>query len=154
MDGFSRTILAYGISHTKMNFDPYQMFVSARTRAGVSPWVLVTDGLQVFCTAATRAFWCRKGFRFTHVRDIHLQKKFNNNNLHERLNGEFKDRIKTVRGFKSEDPALVHLMMIHHNFFRSHSGIGNITPAEKAGIRIQGIDKWMTFICNAAIHVT
>ena len=153
MDSFSRTILAYEVSHTKMNFDPYQMFVAARTQAGVSPWVLVTDGLQVFCAAATKAFWCRKGFRFTHVRDIHLQKKFNNNNLHERLNGKFKDRIKTVRGFKSEDPALIHLMMIHHNFFRSHSGIGNITPAEKAGIRIQGSDKWMTFICNAAIHV-
>ena len=155
MDGFSRTILAYGISHTKMNFDPYQMFAAARTQAGVSTCVLVTDGLQVFCAAATKAFWFRKGFRFTHVRDIHLQKKFNNNcNLHERLNGKFKDHIKTARGFKSEDPAIVHLMMIHHNFFRPHSGIGDITPAEKAGIIIQGIDKWMTFICNAAIHVT
>ena len=81
------------------------------------------------------------------------REQLHNNNLHERLNGKFKDRIKTVRGFKSEDPALIHLMMIHHNFFRSHSGIGNITPAEKAGIRIQGSDKWMTFICNAAIHV-
>ena len=118
MDGFSRTILAYGISHTKMNFDPYQMFAAARTQAGVSTCVLVTDGLQVFCAAATKAFWFRKGFRFTHVRDIHLQKKFNNNcNLHERLNGKFKDHIKTARGFKSEDPAIVHLMMIHHNFF-------------------------------------
>ena len=54
MDSFSSTILAYEVSRTKMNFDPYQMFVAARTQAGVSARVLVTDGLQVFARLPQR----------------------------------------------------------------------------------------------------
>ena len=143
------------------------------------------------------------------------------------MNGKFKDRIKTVRGFKSEDPAITEVSKILfkayntiknwwqafkkdgirgletkkipgrppkiknktllefmetktkegqyivpediardlkneldvdyspsgmrnalHRINSMHwnkHGIGNITPAEKAGIRIQGSDKWMTF---------
>ena len=42
-------------------------------------------------------------------------------------------------------------MILHHNFFRPHSGIGNRTPAEAAGIVIRGGDKRITFIQNAAM---
>ena len=115
-----------------------------------APWVLVTDGLQAFCPAARRAFWRRNGFRLIHVREIHLKNRFSHNNKHERLNGEFKDRIKTARGFGTESPALVRLMIVHHNFFRPHGGIGKITPAEAAGIVISGTDKQITLISNAA----
>ena len=62
-----------------------------------------------------------------------------------------RDRFKTVRGFRAESPALVRLSILHHNFFRPHLGIGKRTPAEAAGITIQGDDKWITFIHNAAL---
>ena len=42
-------------------------------------------------------------------------------------------------------------MILHHNFFRPHGGIGGRTPAEAAGIRILGGDRWITFIQNAAM---
>ena len=80
-----------------------------------------------------------------------MKEQFNNNNPHERLNGEFRDRFKTVRGFRAENPALVRLSILHHNFFRPRLGIGKRTPAEVAGITIQGGDKWITFIHNAAL---
>ena len=45
--------------------NPLQIFssvaIAARTQAGVSTWVLVTDGLQVFCAAATKAFLVQEG---------------------------------------------------------------------------------------------
>jgi hypothetical protein len=33
---------------------------------------------------------------------------------------------------------------IYHNYIRPHEGLNGKTPAEKAGIRIEGQDKWMT----------
>ena len=39
-------------------------------------------------------------------------------------------------------------MIMHYDLFRPHSGI---TPAEAAGIKIEGQDKWLTAIGNAAL---
>ena len=87
---------------------------------------------------------------------------FNTNNIYERLNGEFKARIKTARGFnlkpnKKTDgkhrggcPALIRLLIIRRNFFRHHSALNSKMPAEAAGIIIHGDDKWVTMIVNAA----
>ena len=97
-----------------------------------------------------------------HIRDIRLKNIFNTNNLYERLNGEFKDRIKTARGFKLKPnkktdgkpgggcPALLRLLVVYHNFFRPHEGLGGKTPAEAAGIIIHGDNEWITMIANAA----
>ena len=130
-----------GISDTKFGYDPLSLFVAARTLAGTPPWIFVTDDLPPFRDAARKAFQRRIGFRLIHIREIHMKDQYNNNNIHERLNGEFKDRLKTVRGFKAENPALVRLTILHHNFFRPHSGIGKRTPAEEAEITIQGDDR-------------
>ena len=43
-------------------------------------------------------------------------------------------------------------MQIHHNFIRNHMGIDNMTPNEKAGIKIEGKNKWITLIQNAKLH--
>jgi hypothetical protein len=40
-------------------------------------------------------------------------------------------------------------MQIHHNFIRTHSGLDGKTPAEAAGISIEGENKWLTLIQNA-----
>ena len=152
MDGASRFILSHDVSATKLNYNPAPLFVAARNLAGTAPWVLATDGLQAFCPAARRAFWSHNSFMLIHVREIHLRNRFSHNNKHERLNGEFRDRIKTVREFGTESPALVRLMIVHHNFFRPHGGIGKMTPAGAAGIIISGTDKQITLISNAAVH--
>ncbi len=78
-------------------------------------------------------------------------------------NGEIVARTKTARGFNlAHDPerdrllgggcpALVRMCVVHHNFFRPHSGLGGKTPAEAAGISIGGDDK-LVMIWNAAVR--
>ena len=55
-----------------------------------------------------------------------------------------------MRSLKREDSPILRGMQIHHNFIRSHSGLNGATPAEKAGTRIEGDNKWLTIIQNAS----
>ena len=41
---------------------------------------------------------------------------------------------------------------MHYNFVRPHMGLDGRTPAEAAGIKIVGRDKWMTIIGNAGMY--
>ena len=159
MCGASRFILSYGISPTKFGFDPVKLFAAAAARAARLPRILVTDGLPAFVPAAKKIFYRSAGPRFVHAREIHIRNEFNQNNVHERLNGEFRDRLDGIRGMKADSPSVVGLMITYHNFFRPHSGIGGRTPAEAANIEIAPEpgaepgprEAWITFIQNAAL---
>ncbi len=65
------------------------------------------------------------------------------------MNGELRDREKVVRGVKREDSPLITGLQIYHNYVRPHMGLKGKTPAEVAGITVEGKDKWMTLIQNA-----
>ena len=67
----------------------------------------------------------------------------------ERLNGEIRDREKVMRSLKRDDSPILKGMQIHHNYIRSHMGI-KMTPSEKAGIKVEGLNKWITIIQNAS----
>ena len=62
----------------------------------------------------------------------------------ERLNGEFRDREKVMRGIKKKDSVIIDGYQIYHNFVRSHMALKGKTPADVCGIEIRGDDKWMT----------
>jgi hypothetical protein len=68
----------------------------------------------------------------------------------ERLNGELRDREKTMRSLKSLNTPILRGMQIYRNFFRPHMGLKGATPAEKAGIKIEGANPWITLIQNAS----
>jgi hypothetical protein len=38
---------------------------------------------------------------------------------------------------------------LHHNYFRQHERLNGKTPADIAGIKIEGENKWITVIQNA-----
>ena len=59
----------------------------------------VTDGLSIFPKAAARAFRRGRGFRMVRIAEAHARNLLNFNNVHEKLNGEFKHRTKTANGF-------------------------------------------------------
>ena len=156
----SRFILSYVISPAISGFDPMPLFAEAAARAVSLPRILVTDGLPAFIPAAKKASCRSAAPRFAHVRGIHLRNRFNQNNVHEWLNGEFRDRPDHIRGMNADSPSVISLMITHHNFFRPHAGIGGRTPAEAAGTEIatgpgaesQSREAWITFIQNAALY--
>ena len=73
-----------------------------------------------------------------------------NNNKMERLNGEFRDREKVMRGLKKKDSVIIDGYRLYHNYIRSHMGLKGKTPAEACGIKIEGENKWKTLIQNAS----
>lgn len=83
-----------------------------------------------------------------HIKHIRLEGDMNNNKM-ERLNGEFRDREKVVRGLKKEESLLLSGYQIYHNYVRPHMGLDGKTPSEVCGIEIEGGNKWLTLIQNA-----
>jgi hypothetical protein len=67
----------------------------------------------------------------------------------ERMNGEVRDREKVMRGLKTTDSAIIKGLQIYHNFIRPHEALKGDTPAERAGIKVEGQNKWLTIIQNA-----
>jgi len=39
---------------------------------------------------------------------------------------------------------------IYHNYVRPHMSLDNETPADRAGIKIKGKNKWLTLIQNTS----
>ena len=70
----------------------------------------------------------------------------------ERINGEIRDREKTMRGLKIKETPILQGMQIFHNYIRPHEGLDGRTPAEACGIEIQGDNKWITLIENASVR--
>jgi hypothetical protein len=73
-----------------------------------------------------------------------------NNNKMERLNGEIRDREKTMRGLKKKRTPILQGYQIYHNFVRPHMALDGKTPSEACGIKVEGQDKWKTLIQNAS----
>ncbi len=84
------------------------------------------------------------------TRHIRLSGDMNNNKM-ERLNGEFRDREKVVRGIKKTDSVMFDGYQMYHNYLRLHMALDGQTPADKCGIKIEGQNKWMTIIQNARL---
>ena len=76
--------------------------------------------------------------------------KFTINNKMERMNGEIRDREKTMRGLKKKRTVILQGYQIYHNYIRPHESLNGKTPADACGIQIQGQDKWKTLIQNAS----
>jgi hypothetical protein len=90
----------------------------------------------------------KKATRTEHIQHITLRGDHNNNKM-ERMNGEVRDREKTMRGLKTENTAILSGYQLFHNYIRSHEGLNGETPAEACGIKIEGKNKWLTLIQNA-----
>ena len=70
----------------------------------------------------------------------------------ERLNGEIRDREKTMRGLKKRHTPTLTGYQIYHDYIRPHEALNGKTPAEACGIQIKGENKWRTMIQNASLE--
>ena len=150
MDDDTRFWIAQQVADHKGISDIRPMFKEAQERAGKKPKVLISDGAPNFASATTKEWWTqRKEGRVVHVADIRLGGEVHNNRM-ERMNGEVRDREKVMRGLKKMDSPAFRGYQIYHNYLRPHEGLNGETPAERAGIRIEGQNPWQTIIQNAA----
>jgi len=83
------------------------------------------------------------------VRNIRIAGQVHNNKM-ERFNGEVRDREKVMRGLKKKDTAILKGYQVFHNYIRPHEALKGKTPAEACGITVEGKNKWLTLIQNAA----
>jgi transposase-like protein len=150
MDDETRFWIAQQVSGTKYTADVRPLFRKAKEVTGKRPNVLISDGAPNFNQAFKDEFFTRRNPRSRHIRHIRLHGDHNNNKM-ERLNGEVRDREKVMRGLKTTDTSVLSGYQIYHNFVRPHEGIGNVTPAEKCGVKVEGDNKWKTLIENASI---
>ena len=150
MDDETRFRIAQQVSTFKGTSDVRPMFREAERRAGKRPKVLISDGAANFARATTKEWYSIHPERCTtHVADIRLSGQVHNNKC-ERQNGEWRDREKVMRGLKKPDSPVLAGMQIYHNFIRPHMGLGGKTPAEAAGIKVEGENRWLTLIQNAS----
>ena len=143
MDDETRFWIAQEVADTKHSHDCFNLFEQSKVLMNKQPKTIITDGLNSYSVASEVVLDEAK-----HIRHIRLQGDVHNNKM-ERMNGEIRDREKTMRGLKTKNTEIIQGMQIYHNFIREHQAIGQ-TPAEACGIKVEGKNKWLTLIQNAS----
>jgi hypothetical protein len=150
MDDETRFWIAQQVADTKYTADITPMFRLGKKLAGKAPHEVITDGSFNFHTALRNAYWRENdALPVRRIRHVRMSGDLNNNKM-ERLNGEIRDGEKVVRGVKKIDSPLIGGYQIYHNYVRPHMALDGRTPAEAAGIRVRGENKWLTLIQNAS----
>jgi transposase-like protein len=145
MDDETRFFIAQEVAETKEKHDARTLFFRAKRLMGKQPITLITDGLPSYSVACEQVFDQTK-----HIRKITFDGKVHNNNKMERMNGEIRDREKTMRGLKQRRTPILQGYQIYHNYIRPHEALNGKTPADACGITIEGKNKWLTLIQNAS----
>lgn len=153
MDSETRFWIAQEVADSKFSHDAKNLFRMGKEATRHHPKVLITDGLQAYHDAYKKEFMMKDRKKYaTHFQHIHMKNDMNNNMM-ERMNGEFRDREKVVRGIKKDDSVMFDGYQIYHNYFRPHMALDGKTPAEICGIKIEGDNKWITLIQNGSIKI-
>ena len=148
MDDETRFWIAQEIAETKQKHDARNLFQMGERLMGKKPMTLITDGLYAYHDAYNKEWRTLAYPRTKHINAIRLRGDMNNNKM-ERMNGEVRDREKTMRGLKTNDTPILKGYQIFHNYIRAHEGLNGKTPSEACGIKIEGKNKWITLIQNA-----
>lgn len=72
----------------------------------------------------------------------------------ELMNGEIRNKEKTMRGLMKVDTPILKGYQIYHNDLRPHEALNGKTPAQACRIEIEGKNKWITLIQNACNEET
>jgi transposase-like protein len=152
IDDETRYWIAQEVADSKHKHDAAGLFHEGKQLMDKVPAVLITDGLASYHDAFNKEFYTNTCPRPRHINAIKLggHTGDENNNKMERINGEIRDREKTMRGLKKKNTSILKGMQVYHNFIKPHKGLDGKTPAEACGIVVNGENKWMTLIQNAA----
>ena len=131
MDGKTRYILASHLSRERDGKAAKTVFRKALAAADKPPDHVFTDKLRSYLPVMREVLpgakhWQSEGL----TADI-------NNNLSERLQGTYRDRIKTLRGLENLETGQRYLdgWQITYNLFRGHHSLRNQTPGYRAKVK-------------------
>lgn len=150
MDRKTRFLLASRLSRFRDVAGADRAFREAINNAkGSQPEKVFTDGLNSYKTVMASL---PESQRPQHIANAGVNKRHATNNRIERLNGTLRERVKVQRGWKSMKSAIAEGQRIHYNFVKPHMALEGQTPAEMAGIGIEGNDKWLSLL-KAALTI-
>jgi hypothetical protein len=94
------------------------------------PLYIATDGAFSYFPAIRHSFKTSQHYRYIRPKEKDQMQ------IMERLNGNIKQRTKTMRGMWCGGTAkqIIDFCQVHYNFIRPHSALHNRTPAEVVGI--------------------
>lgn len=149
MDDETRFWIAQEVADSKYLHDARRLLSVSKEVAGKVPSTFITDGLQSYHRAFKKEFQTDHGHTNVHIKEITIRGRIHNNKM-ERMNGEFRDREKVMRGIKTTNSPILKGYQIYHNFIRPHEALDGRTPADLAGIKVMGENKWETLIRHSA----
>ena len=127
------------------------LFQQGKQIAEKSPKTLITDGAPNFHEAYKHEFYTQRVDKSNRAYSgnppkvvVFTTTRWNG------LNGEIRDRERCMRTLEKSDTPILTGMRFFHNYIRPHQALKGKTPAEVAGITVQGENKWMTLIQNAS----
>jgi len=127
IDDKTRYLLATRLTRSRTTRDAQMLIDKAIKTAGKSPRVVVTDKLKSYIDVRYGGGEHRQG------RPFQLE---DSTQKIERWHSTLKTRTKVMRGLKNFETALdfVNGWLVHYNYLRPHTALGDRTPAEVAGI--------------------
>jgi transposase-like protein len=131
MDYETRFWIAQDVADTKEKHDARTLFMRSKYLMGKQPKTIITDGLASYAKAAEWAFDGSK-----HVREIQLKGAVHNNKM-ERMNGEIRDREKTMRGLKRKRTPVIAGYQIYHNYIRPHEALDEKTQQKQRALKLK-----------------
>jgi transposase-like protein len=144
MDRKTRFLLASKLSRFRDVAGADRAFREAMSNAkGSQPERIYTDSLKSYQTFMASL---PESQRPQHIANAGVRKRHSNNNRIERLNGTLRERVKVQRGWKNPASKIVEGQRIHYDFVKPHQALEGQTPAERAGIGIEGKDKWLELL--------
>jgi putative transposase len=146
MDRKTRFLIASRLSEKRDSIGAMAAFNRAiKVAHGSEPEKVFTDRAFAYTDGIRRTFQNRP----EHIARAGIRKPHANNNRIERLNGTLRERVKVQRGWKSMKTQLAEGQRIQYNFVKPHAALDGQTPAQVAGVGINGKNKWMEMLAEA-----
>ncbi|MGH9879577.1 MAG: IS6 family transposase, partial [Nitrososphaerales archaeon] len=137
IDEETRFLVASHLSGERTIDETTKIFEKSVKVTKERPITVYVDGSNAYDRAFNKVFWTiHKSGRPYLMKRVGIKAR-ETNNIVERLHGTLKDRLKPMRGLKSEKTAKILLdgYVINYNYIRKHQAIRK-TPAQAAGIDI------------------
>ena len=130
MDSKTRYVLASHLAKSRNARQAEIVIAKALRAAAEPPKSIKTDKLRSYSAAMEMEFP-----EIKHIQSQGIRAEINNN-LSERLQGTYRQRVKTLRGLENLETGQRYLdgWTLTYNLFREHEALGYDTPGDRAKV--------------------